>query len=814
MPVPVTDRQSVNPARLRFTWGASKEAPAPWRFGLLCFFRRAKSPVTGNYYVPRNATTSYPLAVLVNLRGLLFWLLVLSATGLFGGAAVLARWYGQKPFNRVTYADLALPWRWSRLEPLRGQANLAQAQDDLSRGNVASAFFHLRAGLARCPGDTTARLDLATIYILFRLRPEAEKTLLAAFDNSYPKYDYITRAISILEKGENPALMVDFCDRARSALEAFGPPSVRDARYLDGMKVKALLDLERFDEAVTFIEKNQPKDVGLLQMARISRALSRGDFVEAEHQLAVWLAAMPDFEDALVVAVRVYRVSGKVPEMQAAILRLRSRYPENPNHIALGISENLLVGQTQAALDLLDISVIRFADTPGVFGEWAEAVGKTGHTEVLARLEQLVSESNQSPQTVMLARLMTAIRVQAWAEAAECSARLEMSSPAMQPRLQAIHTVAKALLETCTQPVKGAQNTLTASISGGWVGLHLYRQIVDALSASERYEAALEVLTLAEGYYPASRYIASQRVAITAKLATRDAALALATAGNAPLAEVAPVFADASAFFAAFDVQVREGRASEAQRLVRAVRKDAPAWLQVALPELEWREIQLAAQVDDLSLLQLNLRTFLRSRPEAQANEVVTLASAWNVDGHRAAALIAVREVVRVCPEHKDALRLLVEWSPRQADGGAEAPNPSAPAAPGKAAVNTPLPGSAEELFAVLDAQAGATRNAESLRLLRAVRKAEPAWLGAVLPEVEWREILLAADADDLSLLQLNVRTYLRLRPTEIERCLEQARTWHGRDKKQAALLVVREILLQYPDQASAKKLLSEWSKP
>ena len=818
----MTDRKAVNPARIQFSWGCAPDAPARWFLWVFCFFRRAKSPVTGKYYVPVKRSNVYPLAVLISVRGLLLWSLASALITYFGGAAVLANWYERKPFNRITYSDLVLPWRWSQFDTLRGKANLDQAEADLKNGNIRSAFAFLRSGLARYPDDPTARLQLASIYILFRLRVEAEKTLINAFNHAYPGSDYLKKAVSLIEPGDNPTLLIEFCNRGRAALAADDRSEGRDARYLDGVKVKTLLQLDRTDEAVALIEKYQPKDIAFLQMAKVAQGIVRGDLAAAEAELKVWLAAMPDAEPALTTAVRVYRVAGKVPELQAAILRLRSLYPENPAHIGLALSESLRLGQIQAALDLLDISVIRFANQPAAYGEWAEAIGKTGHDEVLARLEQLVTESNQNPQTVIYARLMAQIRAQAWADAEASSARLDALYPNVHPRMQALHRVGKALLAACSQPVKGAENTLANTITGGWVAMSLYEQIVDALALAERYEAALEVLTLAEGFYPTSRYIAMQRAALTPKLAEQNAIAARALAQQTPVAAVDPaVPADAEALFAALDAQAQAGRSAEALNLARAARKAAPAWLQAALPELEWREVLLAADTDDLPLLQLNLRTELRAATEAQIDRLVAQAQTWFAGQRQPVALLTLREVVRVRPEHPLARRLLAEWSPDEAAGGlapaVAAPNAAlVPAgAPGTApAAAVVVPGSEAALFEALDALATPSGAAEALRLVRAVRKAEPAWLGAARPELEWREVLLAVQADDLSLLQLNLRTYLRGRPAGLARVLEQASAWHAEGRNSVALLAVREVLRQQPEQAAAQKLLREWSAP
>jgi hypothetical protein len=82
------------------------------------------------------------------------------------------------------------------------------------------------------------------------------------------------------------------------------------------------------------------------------------------------------------------------------------------------------------------------------------------------------------------------------------------------------------------------------------------------------------------------------------------------------------------------------------------------------------------------------------------------------------------------------------------------------------------------------------------------------------LPELEWREVLLAVQVDDSSLLQLNLRSYLRGRSAGVARVLEQANAWRAEGRNSVALLAVREVLRVEPEQAKAQELLREWSAP
>jgi hypothetical protein len=753
------------------------------------------------------------MALVVCVRGLLLWSLGMMIAAYLGGAAALTYWFHRKPHNHIAYGDVvSAPWQWSHFNALRGQANIDQARDALKDRNLRAAFALFRSGVARNPDDSKARLELATVFTIFRIRPEAEKLLVKGFDHTYPGHEYLVKAVAIIEAGDNPEFLLGFCARARAALAATPSPSPGDERYLNETTVKTLISLGRLDEAVSSVEAFHPLDPVRLAKTKITRALVGGDIAKALAELDPWLTASPDNEQALATAVRVYREAGKLSEMQAAILRLRSRYPENPEHISLALSECLLAGQSQPALDLLDISFYRFVNKPTAFGQWADAIGKTGRDDVLARLEQLMRDSNLNPQSVLFATLMTDIRKQSWAEAQAADVRLDALYPNVHPRIQDLHRVAKALLEVCRQPVMGAQNTLTASIAGGWLGLPYYRQIIDCLVATERYEAAGEVLTLAEGYYPTSRYIAAARPDLAAKLAAQNSALAQNSAKAAVPAPRLP--ANAAALLAILDANEKSGRNDESLHLLRAVRSAKPAWLRTALPNIEWREIQIAAEAGDISLLQLDLRTRLHSRAKTDIDRILALAQKWRGESRDSVALVAVREVLKTQPANNVALALLTQWSPSAEPAASATDAANTTAAASAVAPATPIPSSAQDLLKTLDDQIAANSADDALRLIRAVRRADPDWLGAALPELEWREILLAVRSGDLPLLQINLRTHLRTHPDAGARCLTQARAWHTEGKDSAALVVVKEVLRQTPDDPDARRLLAEWSLP
>ena len=56
----------------------------------------------------------------------------LAIAGYLAAAVALTWWLGRMPFNRVSFFDVALPWRWSGMNALRGDGFSARGLKELS----------------------------------------------------------------------------------------------------------------------------------------------------------------------------------------------------------------------------------------------------------------------------------------------------------------------------------------------------------------------------------------------------------------------------------------------------------------------------------------------------------------------------------------------------------------------------------------------------------------------------------------------------------------------------------------------------------
>jgi tetratricopeptide (TPR) repeat protein len=379
-------------ARLSFVWGMPRSAPAPWLLGLFCFYRRAKSSSTGEYYVPASdAAGNYPLCLMLSLRGLLCWCLALALTAHFSVTAVIYSLYQKKPHNQVQYTDLVLPWRWSGISALRGQAILIQAKEDFAAGKFGAAYGALRAGLNRYPRDNTARIQLATLYLAGARRNQSDGLLLEALNFGDPGLDYNRTAVAYINDSDRPERALEFVQRAK-ALVADGAQSGEHLRFLANAEAEILLALGRPTEAIAVVEAVRPLQAELKARIRTQVVLKTQGAAAAIPEVLAWLAAAPKSEVPVAMAVGLYRQAGQFEAMDATLKRLKLRNPTNPSFATMGVVQNLLANRTEAARAAFEDCLVRFDSNAATLDTLAREIGRTGRLELLVPLEKSMRE--------------------------------------------------------------------------------------------------------------------------------------------------------------------------------------------------------------------------------------------------------------------------------------------------------------------------------------------------------------------------------------------------------------------------------------
>jgi hypothetical protein len=346
--------------------------------------------------------------------------------------------------------------------------------------------------------------------------------------------------------------------------------------------------------------------------------------------------------------------------MEDNLRRLRQFDPTNPSFAGMAIVHNLLAGREAEAGAAFDDFMRRFNSNGKTLDVLARDIGRTGHLSTLARLEGVIRDHGFDPQVVLFSRLMVQLNAQDWSGAQVTQQALAAREGKLARDLQVFQKTAGAVIELCAQGAPAARLTILEQLSRYRGRLKLYTEVMDWLVSAQRWQAAQDVLVLAEGGFPQSNQLAAFRKRLApelVKLAEQDAARQVRVASSTDL------IPDAASLFAQLDTQKSQGAIEAALELIQGITRRAPEWLPAAQGPLDERELQLAFLADNLPQLQATVRRFVRADQPQRLTEICTLARHNHAAGNKSVAQILTGEVLRRHPDHPEATSLVIAWA-------------------------------------------------------------------------------------------------------------------------------------------------------
>lgn len=648
--------------RIRLMWATPPLPDGCWRLGLY-HWQQTPDPARP---LPAGGVPAYWKNYLhhtlnLSARGLLVWAAaVLFLAYLMGAAILLQRLVAANPHNRVTYFDLVAPHRWAELRRLRGEGFAELGRDQLRAGQFSEGFGLLRLGLDRNPADVLTRLDVARIYIALRLRPQGAQILRAGLNYGYPGRNYLESAFVVLEEGDRPDEWVDFCREARAALAAAIEKGgdAAEARWLDEQAVRAFMSAGRPAEALALVTHAYPEADPLRREVTVLHLLSTDKPQEALALAAQWAAEAPASAEALRLVVRAGREARDPTAMDEALRRLRALAPTSPDGLLYALTQNQLAGRAGEARANLDELIFRHGATPGLYQTLAAVLSEVKFPGGLERVERELRERGLSTSPVGWMRLQQTIRARDWPAALTFIERLrqndrERLTEAQNSYLETMTRLAGA----CLDGGGGAQAALVAIVADRPGTLRLYAMLLGALIDAGRVETAKQILTLADGPFPAARSLAVARE----RIAKEEKAAIPAPVPAEPVA--VPALDTFAGFRAAFERLVLIRDTAGALALLSSARRAQPAWLSAETARLEALELPLRARGDDPLVLQLLARNTL-GRDAGAPERLLALARAVREEGYAANATLLVKEIIRRDPAASEALKQLAAWEP------------------------------------------------------------------------------------------------------------------------------------------------------
>lgn len=724
-------------------------------------------------------------------RRLLLALGSLALAGYLLAATGLYFWLDRQPHNQVGWFDLAAPWRWSGLRAKRGDGAVQAGLTALREHNYSDAFYQLRVGLARSPGNVEGRLALAQLYGGYD--PARAMALIEDGLTHLPGDEKLISALLEIYA------MLQVRDRALARVEDLlrRGPTGRAHFLLARACASLLIQAERYAEAdQALAAAPPPSDAGesqALAILRLELAL-RADRQADARALAESLLAEP------AAGMAVLRQCGEVAIaladadlVQSVLRRMRAREPEAPGPYLYAIQAwhqlNRLTPREGAERDYFSL----FAKNEAALQAVAALAVNLDRPDLINRARQVATSARLSPFAYRVHLTEIHLRRghtdQAMRSLREWETNVETLKPAQRFYPEFIRRLTRAAFAGTPDQITALQAHLSANRFQA--RQHIYDLAALVLDRANHPAAALQLARAGLQQFPDSAPLiaAGQRL---------EQALAATATTNAPgFASAAPTELPAGGPQALelLDRQLADDELSAARDLLRAIRTQKPAWQAHFEGELAVRDVELAFLAFDGLSARSAIRTYLdRYRSEADAQRLVALAKRFVERGRTTEARLLQDEIagsVGATVAVKQALGEL--------------------ALPDETALQT---ATQEAAVAALDRFIATADWVQAERLLRQLGDRPPAWMNAGATEVKAREVLVRFGLDQRPLALAAFKDLVVKGGVARGAAFRLVRDLIAREDGETAILLARETQKLMPGDPAAARLLKEAEAP
>lgn len=725
--------------------------------------------------------------------------LALAALALAGwllAVTALFFWLDRQPHNQVAWFDLAAPWRWSELRAKRGDTAVLGALDAIKAGDYPTAFYNLRVGLSRSPGNVEGRLTLARLMAGYE--PAQAVTLMEeGLKHASADPRFVAGLLGFYAAFQIQSHGLEVVEGLLQATPA-RPLPAETRLVLERARVGFLLQLGRPAEAAAaFALITPPADAagraGLATL-ELEVLLRSGRAAEARVLLDRLLAAPAVGAGTWRQAAEVAVALGDADLLLSALRRLKAETPDKPGPYLLGFQawHRMKRPSYRDAAEQEYYQLFRGSDGAlqalaalAVNLDLPDVVARAQRVAAGARLSQFAFQVHQTELHLRRGEIEAATRqLRAWENNIDTLKTSQRFHPEFIKRL------ARAAFAGTPDQVTFLLAHLAAA--RGQAQVPVYQLAVSVLQKAGNPAGAAEVVRGGLQFYPRSEPLLEAQKQLAEILA---AIPAVDKAAGTPAVSLVLLPANAGEARQQLDAMLQQDSLVAARDLVRAIRAQKPAWLPLLEVELTAREVELAY----LTLDQIASRTAARAaldrhRGEAEVLQLVQVVQRLAARGRVDEARLLAEEIgaapaatVRV----QQALRAL-----NLADDVAAATGTQAAA------------------LAALDRSILAQEWAQAERLLRSLRDKPPAWLAAGGTDVKVREVQVRLGLDQRPLAQAALKELVVKGGTARGAAFKLVRDLLARDEPEPALVLAREIARLLPDDAAAMRLVREAETP
>lgn len=725
-------------------------------------------------------------------KRLLAWLAALGLGGYLAAATALWSWLARVPENQVRWTTVVTaPLRWETFRAERGDTDVAVAMRQLRDRDYGDAFFGLRAGISRSPGNVEGRTTLSlmlagnnpaqALATLEEGLPYAEDDprLLQALFGLYQLQGAQTRGRGQIERllARRPPLppaaqAVVLAERA-SALAAAGddagveallaplPPTtdVRTESRIALLRLNALARLGRNAEAEAIA-------------AKLGVVASSVELVRAQAEAAIQRQDDAALEKALrrLKGVAGDRASTHLYTFHAwhrrKRLTLRDQ-AEREFYVAFGGNDAALQGMGSLAVQLR----LR---------------------EVIARARDVALAARLSPFAFNVHLTELALRTgdfdEAFRRLRDWENQVDTLPPGQRAYPELIHRLTRATVAGGEQQI-GALVSQLSSMRGR-ASAPVYELVITVMERAGQVDGARQVAQLGGRFLPHTDFL----VAAEARLRANVAAAPATPAPAAPAPRVS-VPANADTALPQIDKLLAAENYTGARDLLRGIRAANPAWLAAADRAVALRELHLAVLTQDPFAARALVRGHLvKYRANEDALGVAALAQRLLAQRRTREARVLHDELSELNSNSAEVLAALRRL------GLADDLEPNA--------------ASAAVALAAIDRSLAKHQPAEAWRIIEYVRKRAPAWLAAAQPELQVREVRVRLSTDQRP-AALSAFKEVLMRPGASRSAgFRLVRELLAEGEAEHAQLLAREVVRLLPDDGAARKLLKETEAP
>lgn len=734
----------------------------------------------------------------------LHWKRALAGTCL-GGVALyviattaLFLWWDRLPGNQVTWLDIATaPVRSEHLKQKRGDTAIAQALLRLREKDYVEAFYGLRVGLARSPGNATGRVTLARM--MAGSDPAGALTLLED-GLKYPPVDVeLLRALFghlAAMQSQNRLLELS----ARLLAPSHTPPLDPAARrFVANTRASLLLGVHEEAAAEQLLAGLPPGDETVEERRstrlRVSALSALGRRDEARRLFASLKRVGPD---ELRLEAELAIDAGDSAALESVLRRMKAQAPGQPMPGVFAFS----AWHRMKRLTLRDLAEQEFfqffSSNDAALQLFAATAVNLDLPDAVRRAERIAVANRLSPFAFRVHLTELALRRgdfdEAFQRLREWVASVETLPPIQRSYPEFINRLTRASVAGGEQQLTGLTSHLAEM--RGRASAPMYELAVKVLQRAGHMSAALEVANLGLRIYPYADPLLRLQPTLVAAVEQRAASAAAARADGAaaPETSAVPVPGTAALALEQIDAALANGAFGTVRDLLRAIRSARPAWLPKATDDLAERDVELALLSQDATTSRVVLRTYLeRSRAEADLLRLARLGAQLAQHQRESEARVIRDELAAVrLPVAVTQVLRTIEIS----DDLAKSTE------------------TAEAALAAIDRALRQGRADEARRVIDYVRQKSPAWLAASRTDLGASEVRvwLALDQRPRALTaykELAVRS-VASRST----AFKLVRALAAEGQIDSARVLARETVRLLPDDKAAANLLREIEAP